>query len=190
MKLEFRQLPETISELQLLAACGRPRRDLLAPVAIPDETLEVYASWATKIVVGVALQRIPVVVLFTSMNTRTNYSVRSMNIKAFPFYAALLVSGCGDPVSQSKAMLAEKIECPAGSRLEIQRWGGIGEDGWMKSCKMFHGTFTAWHGETKAVQGEYVNGQEEGVWVFWNRAGKKVKEITFKGGNEISVLEY
>ena len=64
----------------------------------------------------------------------------------------------------------------------------MGENGWLHVCKMKHGLFTAWSGDIKAVEGYFVNGKEEGVWNFWNKDGKKYKEITYKKGKEISVV--
>jgi len=113
-----------------------------------------------------------------------------MKFKLILIFLAFFVSSCGEPVSQPKAMLAEKIDCPEGSSTEIERWGGVGENGWLRACKMKHGTFTAWNGEVKAVQGEYINGHKEGLWVFWDRSGNKHKEITYKGGKEVNVQEF
>jgi len=105
----------------------------------------------------------------------------------FSIFVAMF--GCGEPASQPKAMLAQNITCPEGSYTEIERWGGIGENGWLRACKMKHGLFTAWHGEINAVEGNYVNGLEEGVWHYWNREGKKYKTITYKKGKEINVKD-
>ena len=102
----------------------------------------------------------------------------------------ILVAGCGKPASQPKAMLAEELNCPEGSQPQIERWGGLGENGWLHVCKMKHGLFTAWHGEVKAVEGNYVNGQEEGLWQFWDEQGNKYKEITYKNGTEIAVRSF
>ena len=101
-----------------------------------------------------------------------------------------VLAGCGEPVSQPKAMLAEKLECPDGSHPEIERWGGIGENGWLQACKMKHGTFTAWRNEVKVVEGEYVEGNKEGVWRFWDNAGNLTKEITYKANKEIAEKEF
>jgi len=103
---------------------------------------------------------------------------------------ALLIAACGRPTSQPEAMLAENLNCPDGSHSEIERWGGVGENGWLHACKMNHGLFTTWSGEVKAVEGNYVNGKKEGVWSIWNKEGKKQKEITYKGGKEVSVKEF
>jgi len=103
---------------------------------------------------------------------------------------ALLVTGCGEPASQPEAMLAEKLTCPKGSHPEIERWGGIGENGWLQACKMKHGTFTAWRGEVKMVQGEYINGNKEGVWFHWNSDGTKNIEVTYKNNKEVSVKKF
>jgi hypothetical protein len=108
-----------------------------------------------------------------------------MKIPLLLLSASILLSGCGESASQPKAMLAENIKCPEGSSPEIERWGGIGENGWLQACKMKHGLFTAWYGEVKAVEGNYINGKEEDVWQFWNKDGKKHKEITYKHGKEI-----
>ncbi len=102
----------------------------------------------------------------------------------------LIISACGEPVSQPKAMLAEKLDCPEGSLPEIERWGGLGENGWLQACKMKHGLFTAWHGEVKAVEGNYVNGEEDGIWKFWDKNGRKYKEITYENGKKISTKDY
>ena len=110
--------------------------------------------------------------------------------KLLIFILATLISSCGEPVSQPKAMLAEDLNCPEGSHPEIERWGGIGENGWLQACKMKHGLFTTWHGEIKAIEGNYVNGKEEGTWHFWDRKGNKYKEITYKNGKEIQVKDF
>jgi hypothetical protein len=113
-----------------------------------------------------------------------------MKIPLLFLIASILISGCGEPVSQPKAMLAENIKCPEGSSPEIERWGGVGENGWLQACKMKQGLFTAWHGEVKAVEGSYINGKEDGVWQFWNKDGKKYKEITYEHGKEISIKNF
>ena len=77
----------------------------------------------------------------------------------------LIISACGEPVSQPKAMLAEKLDCPEGSLPEIERWGGLGENGWLQACKMKHGLFTAWHGEVKAVAWVYSGIRERSVFI-------------------------
>ena len=82
------------------------------------------------------------------------------------------------------------INCPEGSHSEIERWGGVGENGWLKSCKMKHGAFTVWRGEVKTIQGSYINGEKAGVWEFWNTDGHKYKEVTFENGKEINVQEF
>lgn len=99
---------------------------------------------------------------------------------------AVLVSGCGEPVSQPNAMLSETLHCPDGSQPEIERWGPFGENGWLHACKMNHGTFTAWHGEQKVVEGEYVNGKEQGPWRYWNNDGTLRKQVEFRDGVEES----
>ncbi len=103
---------------------------------------------------------------------------------------AVALTGCGEPASQPKGMLKENLTCPNGSHPEIERWGGIGENGWLQACKMKHGTFTAWRGESKMVEGEYINGLKEGVWYFWTQDGRKSKEITYKSNKEISKKEF
>jgi len=103
---------------------------------------------------------------------------------------ALLLTSCGEPVSQPKAMLAENLNCPEGSQSQIERWGGIGENGWLHTCKMKHGLFTTWRGEVKAIEGNYVMGKKEGVWQFWNKEGKKYKEVTYKNNKEIKVKNF
>jgi len=102
----------------------------------------------------------------------------------------LLITSCGEPASQPKAMLAENLDCPEGSSPEIERWGGIGENGWLKACKMMQGIFTAWHGEIKAVEGNYIDGKKEGVWYFRDREGIKYKEITYKNNKKIDVKSF
>lgn len=98
----------------------------------------------------------------------------------------LLVSGCGESISQPQAMLKETLSCPEGSSAEIERWGPVGENGWLQACKMKHGTFTAWHGEHKVVEGEYVNGREQGTWRYWSDNGALTKEIAYDNGKPIS----
>ena len=82
-----------------------------------------------------------------------------------------------------------KLNCPEGSQVQIDRWGGMGENGWLKACFKKHGTFTAWNGEVRRVEGEYVDGKENGTWKYWNQEGKLVRRITYKMGKEIKVEE-
>ena len=98
---------------------------------------------------------------------------------------AVLAGGCGESVYQPKAMLSETLNCPNGSQPEIERWGPIGENGWLQACKMKHGTFTAWHGEHKVVEGEYVNGKEQGPWRYWNNDGALTKTVEYNDGVEV-----
>ncbi len=102
---------------------------------------------------------------------------------------AVLVTSCGERAKQSEAMKNLKLNCPEGSQVEIDRWGGMGENGWLKACFKKHGKFTAWNGEVKRVEGEYVDGKENGTWKYWNQEGKLVKRITYVMGKEIKVEE-
>ena len=100
---------------------------------------------------------------------------------------AVLATSCGEKPKQSEVMTKFKLNCPEGSLVRIERWGGVGENGRLKACFKKHGTFTAWNGEVKKVEGEYVDGKENGTWKYWNQEGKLVKRITYKMGKEIKV---
>lgn len=102
----------------------------------------------------------------------------------------LLLSRCGEPIYQPQGMLDEKLDCPEGSYAEIERWGGVGENRWLQSCKMKHGTFIGWYNEAKLVEGGYRNGKKEGVWRVWSDDGQLIKEITYRGNKEVTVKEY
>ena len=103
----------------------------------------------------------------------------------FVLFLFLLITGCSDDTSsQLKALQAQDLDCPEGSLPEIQRWGGVGENGWLIACKMNHGTFKTYRGDKKIIDGNYVKGKKEGVWVVWNEDGKKQKETTYVRNKE------
>ena len=106
----------------------------------------------------------------------------------------LLVFGCSETIYEPEAMLAEDIKCPAGSEVRIDRWGPLGENGWLKACfrgSIKHGPFMAWRNEIKRVSCHYEDGLLNGLCVYyWGNDGEKTKETNFVAGKEVSTVEY
>ncbi len=98
----------------------------------------------------------------------------------------IFIASCGEPSFQPKAMLEENLECPDGSIAQIERWGGVGENGWSYSCKKRHGKFTVWLGESKVIEGFFVEGKEHGTWTYWDKNGNKTKAIEYNQGKVLS----
>jgi hypothetical protein len=88
--------------------------------------------------------------------------------------------------SQPKAMLSENLQCPVGSVSEIERWGGVGENGWSHSCKMMHGKYHVWRGDVLAIEGLYDQGKKTGKWLYRNKNGELTKTITYVDGKMVS----
>lgn len=109
--------------------------------------------------------------------------------KKLGYFLLLIVflSGCeGGRPAQSKAMLEESFECAEGAQVEYSAWS---KDGWSKSCKMKHGRFSVWRGNTKVFDGFYEFGVKEGDWKYYDENGNTIKIVEFKSGREVKVTK-
>ncbi|HEY7533368.1 MAG TPA: hypothetical protein VH681_11385 [Nitrospiraceae bacterium] len=58
----------------------------------------------------------------------------------------------------------------------------------MRFCrkgKVNEGPWTAWEDKYKNIDGEYKNGREHGIWVWWNKDGTKYRAFEYREGIEI-----
>ncbi len=98
--------------------------------------------------------------------------------------SALLVSTAA-PALVMKGIAAEeaapKLQCP-GTTVLVRR---VREQWCEKGASVRHGPFVSWHTDgTKAMEGEYRDGQLTGHWVAWHRNGQKSREGDYRDGKE------
>ncbi len=80
--------------------------------------------------------------------------------------------------------------CPTGTTFLERK----DEAQWMKAClnanAKLHGPFEVWsqpavnlggvESYRKTTLGQYTNGSQSGIWIYWNIEGEKVDEKTFQ----------
>jgi len=93
-------------------------------------------------------------------------------------FVGLVLQGCSDdkPSGAYKEFLEEKIVCPSPAVAEFQAWG---KSGTQHICKIKHGPFVAWENGYVHIRGQYENGKEVGVWLWYDAGGNVVKKIDY-----------
>lgn len=87
---------------------------------------------------------------------------------------AVCLAACGS--NDAKEIFSEDIGCPSPSVAQIEPWGKSGSQ---QICKIKHGPFVAWEDGYIHLRGSYRNGEKDGVWKWYDRAGSVVKEIDY-----------
>ena len=83
------------------------------------------------------------------------------------------------------AILQAPHSCEDGAVEKLERWGAAG---YSRSCVengMAQGHWMAWEGKRKVIDGNYVNGKEQGVWTFLSSDGKTERIIEYDQGKVI-----
>lgn len=88
----------------------------------------------------------------------------------------LLLMGCSRDQSNPNDFLNEKLVCPPPAVAEYEAWG---ESGTQQVCKIKHGPFFAWESGYIHVRGQYEMGKKTGIWYWYDKNGKVVKEIDY-----------
>ncbi len=74
------------------------------------------------------------------------------------------------------------LNCSEGSVVNIERWG---KNGYSKSCiGATNGRWIAWENGYKNIEGEYLEGKENGKWIWFHKNGAVYREVTYDHGNE------
>lgn len=80
-----------------------------------------------------------------------------------------------------------EFTCPEGTELKIERWSKLG---YSRICTpLKHGKWEAWSEGYKNIDGNFINGEEDGIWVWYNKDGSVYKKIEYNQGKEISAKE-
>jgi len=95
------------------------------------------------------------------------------------FFGLVVLIGCGEPISQPKTMLNEKLKCPEGSVSYIDRHGGLGANQWVHSCKKNDGPYHVWRNEVLIIEGQFDEGKEVGTWIYRDKEGNVIKTINY-----------
>lgn len=67
------------------------------------------------------------------------------------------------------AMKNDEFKCPPGLNEKTEGWSKLG---YSRSCvKPKDGKWEAWSEGHKNIDGLYLNGEEHGIWVFYNSDG-------------------
>jgi hypothetical protein len=88
----------------------------------------------------------------------------------------LIACSKGEPDS----VFNEDIHCPSPAVAQFEPWG---KSGGQQICKIKHGAFVAWEGGYIQVRGQYDMGKKSGIWRWYDREGKVVKEIDYSAGS-------
>ena len=63
---------------------------------------------------------------------------------------------------------------------QLAKEGKMVEDRW-------HGLYQEWRPDgTQRVRGNYVNGVQDGEWIFYNKEGKALPPVSFEMGKEVT----
>ena len=106
-------------------------------------------------------------------------SVLAVSLVSASAFAADVAASSRPPVAKRVSVV---LQCPAGARqittpeeAYCSKGGGVGQE-------TLNGPFVEMHANgVKAAEGNYVDGNREGHWVFYDEGGKKRGEIEFKG---------
>lgn len=90
---------------------------------------------------------------------------------------AVCLCACTQDDSPARAAyFAEDLKCPAPSKGQFDSWGKSGSS---HSCKINHGPFVAFEQGYVQLRGQYDNGKEIGIWRWYDKDGKVLKEIDY-----------
>jgi hypothetical protein len=91
-------------------------------------------------------------------------------------FAIYFLLGCSDQQTTANKFLNEKLSCPEPAVAQFEPWG---KSGLQQICKIKHGPFVAMEGGYVHVRGQYDNGKEVGVWLWYDVQGKIVKKVDY-----------
>jgi hypothetical protein len=74
----------------------------------------------------------------------------------------------------------EDLHCPAPAMAQFEPWG---KSGTQQVCKIKHGAFVAWESGYVHVRGQYDMGQKSGLWRWYDKEGKVIKEVDYSTGS-------
>jgi hypothetical protein len=94
---------------------------------------------------------------------------------------ALVASLAACAGNEPETLLSADLDCPSPSVEQIEPWGKSGSQ---QICKIKHGPFIAWENGYIHLRGHYQNGEKAGVWKWYDRSGKVVKEIDYSRVDE------
>lgn len=91
-------------------------------------------------------------------------------------FSILNLNGCSNEKNAEHEFLNEKLVCPSPAVAELQPWG---KSGMQHICKIKHGKFVAWENGYVHIRGQYENGKESGVWLWYDAVGNVTKKTDY-----------
>lgn len=87
-------------------------------------------------------------------------------------------------VASRELLQGQELKCPAGSTEASEPWS---KGGWMRYCQtdgIDHGPWLTARAGKLAVRGEYTNGEQTGVWEWYNDDGSVFRQEIHPTGRD------
>jgi hypothetical protein len=89
--------------------------------------------------------------------------------------ACACLIACSQKAAEEEGF-GEDLHCPVPAVAQFEPWG---ESGQQQICKIKHGAFVAWEAGYIHVRGQYDMGKKSGLWRWYDKQGKVVREINY-----------
>ncbi len=99
-------------------------------------------------------------------------------MRTFVVATCLIIAGCDSELAQNQVFEGTKLDCPSPAVAQFEPWGKAGTQ---QICKIKHGPFEAWESGYLHLKGEYENGKEAGVWIWYGKDGNVERTVDYSG---------